>query len=944
MTDTCLASTKSQEAVRRSAPEFVQPVRVSEHDHPSALVSYSHDSPEHEQHVLDLCNRLRARGVDTVIDQFLPGAPSEGWPLWMERQIEQRDFTLMVCTEAYQRRFMENEAVGVGRGVVWEARILRNLLYEDSERHGRIVPVLFASDARKFVPTVFRGNFYDLSNDRGFDGLIRHLLREPGAEVAALGPLGPQGSRWSAFERPWLVPDAMRTRYFTGREQLLEKIRTQLAEHHRAAVSGLGGAGKTQTAIEYAVRHRAEYPDGVFWINAENASVITSGFVEIAKALRLTVASSSEQERIVQAVLEWFNGTGRWLLILDNVADRRDIGPFVPQRGEGDVILTSRETVFQEIGIARALDAVELDPEEALQFLAVRVGRSALEVAERAAAVDLARELGYLPLALEQAAAYIAENDASFDDYLRAFRKRRVSLLERASGLMSRDTVSVTWAANFEAVGRDSPAAADVLLVSAFLAPDAIPYEVFEQGASVLGPSIAPALVDADAVAMAEMLRPLDRYSLIKSDPRSRTFSVHRLVQEIVRSGIDPALRKTYIERAVGALDIAFPETNYANWSKCEALVAHLFAIDEWLIADDTGGGPAARAFSKAGDYLNQRGRYKEAKHTLERALALGERAFGTGDPDIATTLGFFARVHENLAMYPEAIALEERALKILEQVLGPDHFSVGISLNGMANAHVYLGHYDEAEILYERALAILEHALGPDAPRVATALSNLANIYIFQGHYAKARPLYERAIAVAERSRGPNDPMVATSVNNLGDVNYFLGDYREAAAHYERALSIFAGALGPDHQYVAFSLVGLGNARSKQGRFGEAEPLYVRSIAVREGALGKDHPQVAISLTALAEFYLQVGRYDDAQPLFERALLIRERTIGPEHSDVAGSLVGLAALHQRKGRTAEATALYMRALSIRVRSLPSDHPEIAEVRQALADLGVALE
>ena len=179
----------------------------AEATNPSALISYSHDTPEHEARVLEWCNRLRARGIDAMLDQFLPGAPSEGWPLWMERQIESRDFTLMVCTEAYKRRFMEDEAAGVGRGVVWEARILRNLLYENSERVARIGAILLEPEARSSVPTVFRGHFYDVSDERGFEGLLRHLLREPGAEAAALGALGPQGSRWSAFERPWVVPD-----------------------------------------------------------------------------------------------------------------------------------------------------------------------------------------------------------------------------------------------------------------------------------------------------------------------------------------------------------------------------------------------------------------------------------------------------------------------------------------------------------------------------------------------------------------------------------------------------------------------------------------------------------------------------------------------------------------------------------------------------------------
>src|SRR5579863_104100 len=125
---------------------------MSERRGPTALISYSHDSPEHERAVLALCNRLRTSGVDALIDQFLPGAPGEGWPLWMERQIEKRDFTLMVCTESYLRRFMEDETRGVGRGVVWEARILRNLLYEDAEGHGRIIPILLSSAAAAFVP------------------------------------------------------------------------------------------------------------------------------------------------------------------------------------------------------------------------------------------------------------------------------------------------------------------------------------------------------------------------------------------------------------------------------------------------------------------------------------------------------------------------------------------------------------------------------------------------------------------------------------------------------------------------------------------------------------------------------------------------------------------------------------------------------------------------
>lgn len=283
----------------------------------------------------------------------------------------------------------------------------------------------------------------------------------------------------SAQERPWLVPSVMRTRYFTGREALLAQLHLQLTERHRAALCGLGGIGKTQAALEYAMRHRAEYQGGVFWINAETVTGLTGGFVEIAKALHLPAAVSSDHEHVVRATIGWLGGADRWLLILDNVEDRRQVERFVSEDGRGDVLITSRESIFAELGIARALEVHDLGSDEAVRFLLTRTGREGSESAERAAASELAAELGNLPLALEQAAVYISETSARFSAYLNAFRKRRLELLEKASALVSHESVAVTWATNFEVVKRLSPAAADALRVSAFLAPDAIPFDIF---------------------------------------------------------------------------------------------------------------------------------------------------------------------------------------------------------------------------------------------------------------------------------------------------------------------------------------------------------------------------------------------------------------------------------------------------------------------------------
>jgi len=890
---------------------------------PTALISYSHDSAEHERAVLDLCNRLRSHGIDAFIDQFLPGAPSEGWPLWMERQIHQRDFTLMICTEPYRRRVMDAEARGVGRGVVWEARILRNLLYEDTDWQGRIVPIVLQSDALAHVPTAFRGSFYDVSDERGFEDLLRHLLREPGAEPGALGSLGPRGSRWSAFEPPWLVPDAMRTRYFTGRNGLLEQLRQQLGERHRAALSGLGGAGKSQTALEYAVRHRADYPGGVFWVNAETLGGLSSGFAAIAAALRLPAAESNDQEQIVNAGLSWLNENGGWLLILDNVDDRRSVRPFIPERGKGDLLVTSRESVFAEFGIPRAVNLDDFDSDEGVRFLLARAGRESTDSKDRAAAIELANELGNFPLALEQAAAYVAETNAAFADYLSAFLKRRIAILEKAAGLVARETVAVTWSANFEAVERASPAAADVLRFSALLAPDGIPFELFYKGAAELGNPLAETFSGSDELAMAETLRPLTRYSLVRSDPAMRTFSVHRLVQEIVWSALPEPQRKVYLERMVSALDASFPKVEFATWAQCERLVPHVVAI---AVRADFGAQPeAGGALDRAGHYLWERGRYAEAQVLFERALAICERAHGADHVDVARSLDSLATAHSRQGRYADAQALLERALSIYERVRGPDHLDVARALNNLANVRFERGHYAEAQVLYERALAIRERELGPTHPDVATGLNNLGIVNSFLGRYAEAQALYERALAIYERTLGPDHPHAAQTLDNLGETLTKLGRYSEAEALLKRGLAVRERALGPSHPQVAESINSLGNLFRDLGRLGEAQALYERALTIWESALGPDHPDLAYSLANLGEVLMDLGRYDEAELRFDRANATRERVLGPDHPEVAKGLIGLAELRKKQGRDDEAAALCERVRSIKAKASPAN-------------------
>ncbi len=451
-------------------------------------------------------------------------------------------------------------------------------------------------------------------------------------------------------------------------------------------------------------------------------------------------------------------------------------------------MITSRESVFGDLGIPRALEVGDLSDDEALSFLLARTGREAGEPAERAATAELAAELGNLPLALEQAGAYIAETNAAFADYASAFRRRRVTLLEKASELMPRDTVAETWAPSFEAAERASPAAAEALRVSAFLAPFAIPFSVFSKGAQALGGAIAESVPGADELAINELLRPLTRYSLVRTDATSRSYGVHRLVQEIVRASIGEAERPLRLERISAAVDAAFPSVQYATWAECDRLVPHVASIARWIDAYDVNSEPAGRLLGRTGWYLRERGRYTEAEGLLEQALAIGESALGPEHPEVAASLNRLGSTRWDQGRYAEAQAIHERALAIRERALGSDHPDVAQSLQNLGHTHWEQGRYAEAQPLYERALLICERALGRDHPAVANALEGLGNAHYSQGWYDTAMPLYERSLAIRERALGSDDPHVAHSLNNIANIHWEEGRYAEARPRYARA------------------------------------------------------------------------------------------------------------------------------------------------------------
>jgi hypothetical protein len=203
---------------------------------PAVFISYSHDSPEHEANVLALANRLRADGIDAVLDQY-ESFPAEGWELWGQRQIQDAHFVLMVCTGAYRRRFDGEEEPGKGLGATSEAGLIRQILYDAGGVNEKFVPVLLTDADSAHIPLALRRyQHFPLHTQPGYEELRLLLTGQSRVRKPALPPK--QGKPDYLY---WNLPP--RNPFFTGRDEYLKRLEHSLAHGRAQAISGIGGIG-----------------------------------------------------------------------------------------------------------------------------------------------------------------------------------------------------------------------------------------------------------------------------------------------------------------------------------------------------------------------------------------------------------------------------------------------------------------------------------------------------------------------------------------------------------------------------------------------------------------------------------------------------------------------------------------------------------------------------
>ncbi|KAJ6016490.1 hypothetical protein N7540_011081 [Penicillium herquei] len=753
---------------------------------------------------------------------------------------------------------------------------------------------------------------------------------------------------------------------FVGRKAeisaIKEKHGTIGQRHERVAFVGLGGVGfavsirklfewsliagrlrKTQVAIEYSYHVRESSPDmWVFWIHASNIARFEQGYQQIAAVAEIP-GPDDPKANILQRVYQWLCDArnGRWLIVLDNADDdgvffnrnaSNERGPlvsFLPQTAHGSMLITSRNGLAARNLVGRDGHLITLQPmneEDSLALLRARVSvPKSGETGEKEKA--LVKALDYIPLAITQAAAYIANRSplVTVSTYLQLFHEsewKRTRLLQNEdSADLRRDpsiryAVITTWQLSFEQIRQERPAATDLLALMSMFDRQGIPEDLVRDN-------------DQDILDFHDALAPLLRYSLIRVETNERLFDMHRLVQLSVRAWLNMHQQlHGWQAKSRRIMARVFPNGEYENWTQCRSLLAHAKIVLRSIYdGDEEDRLNAAKLLSNCGWFLAVQGAYEEAEAMHRRALAGYEKVLGHEHPSTLTSVSNLGSVFSRQGKYEEAEAMYRRALEAREKVLGREHPDKLTSVNNLGLVLSSQGKYEEAEAMHRRALAGYEKVLGHEHPSTLTSVSNLGSVFSRQGKYEEAEAMHRRALAGYEKVLGHEHPSTLTSVSNLGSVLSRQGKYEEAEAMHRRDLEGSEKVLGREHPDTLASVSNLGSVLSSQGKYDEAEAMHRRALEAREKVLGREHPSTLTSVNNLGLVLSRQGKYEEAEAMHRRDLEAREKVLGHEHPDTLTSVSNLGLVLSSQGKYEEAEAMHRRALAGYGEVLGREHP-----------------
>ncbi|GAA3197626.1 FxSxx-COOH system tetratricopeptide repeat protein [Actinocorallia longicatena] len=684
-----------------------------------------------------------------------------------------------------------------------------------------------------------------------------------------------------------------RNRNFTGRDGLLVDLHDRISNRTTAVLlphtlRGFGGVGKSQTAIEYAYRYRAEY-DLIWWVPADQDVLVRSSLANLAPKLGLPAVSSTGTgiEDTAAAVLDALRRGEpfrRWLLIFDNANEPEDFAELIPH-GPGHVLITSRNVRWEQTAHTVTVDV--FPREESIDFLMRRVP----SITEEQAA-QLAEDLGDLPLALEQAGALQSETGMTVDDYRELLKDRVSQLMNEGKPNDYPASMTAAWGLSVSSLTDRMPEAVDLLRCCAFFGPEPIPRAVFRQQHLPVGPQLAE--ITSNPIRLSRAIGELNRYALARIDNDSQTIQIHRLVQALLRDELPPD-EHDRLRAEVHILLAAYAPESTAearDRAKFQNILGH---IRPSRIAEART--PEVRALIfKIIAYLAEVGDTVSARTMVEQVLDQWRSDLGEDHEDVLLMRIEYSDILRELGRYEQAREHNLRTYEMADACFGTDHVISVRALRGKAADMRAAGDFAKAREFDEDAMRRCERMYGSLDGRSLRTLNSLALDVGLSGDYRGAKEMHERAY-IGHMQAGSSRITRVAAWSGLARAVRLCGEYAEASDLGDEVYSYVKAELGLEHNWTLRTAKDLAIAWRRAGDVERALELayevhdrYVKRFDV-------NHPDTLAAAMCLANAQRAAGHLNDARMLAEDSVRKYPFIYGPDHPYNHGCAGNLAIL-----------------------------------------------
>ncbi|MCW2879005.1 MAG: ATP/GTP-binding protein [Sphaerisporangium sp.] len=769
------------------------------------------------------------------------------------------------------------------------------------------------------------------------------LLRALGRPLPMAGdPVGQAdtGPRFPGIRPPvWNVPN--RNAAFTGRNAVLERLRDQIVGGSKTvvlpqALYGLGGVGKTQVALEYAHRFMADY-DVVWWIAAEHLELINPELAELAEELGVRVSDSvAEAAKAAREALRMGRPHSRWLLIFDNADDPKDLEPYLPS-GLGHILITSRNPAW-----SRVADPLEVDVftrEESVEHLLRRAPGLNSSDAEKVASA-----LGDLPLAIEQAGAWLEQTGMPPEQYVRLLDEQLTEMLKLGEQPTDYPTpVAATWNLSFERLRERSPASVRLLELLAFFGPEPVSLDMLYCDAMV------DCLVDYDdamreKLMLGPVIRQLGRFALARVDQADNSIQVHRLIQAVVRERMDAVQRETTVHDVHRILVAARPRVGDTddpeNWPRYDEIWPHLGPS----LAADCDEEETRRLLIDRVRYLWKRGEFAASLELGRRLEDVWNIKLGKGDRQTVHLRFHVANTLRSMGRYAEAHVVDTEVLTQQARELGEYHPYTLFTAGGLAADLRALGEYQESLRVDSQTYERVKELFGEDHPRTLMAAHNLGVSLRLAGSFTRARELDQETVDRRRQVIGEMHPYTLHTTAHLARDLRELGQLAESAEMTRSNLDHYSQVLGDDLLDTLRTATSLATSLRRTGAEMEARQLAEETHDRYVQRYGTGHPE---TLLCRLEFATCLATTGETTAAHERASDVMRHfadSLGRDHPYTLAAANNIAAYLRELGHLTEAKDLAETTLHALGRRVGEGHPLTLtcaiNVANCLAELG----